>query len=100
MDEVNRILNRWEAAVRICYPEDMTPDAKRVMESIIEDERAKLLPGVEAPLRDTGWDEEDIALWMAAPHGSLGRRSPNEALNDGDRELVINVVKQVASGVW
>lgn len=34
-------LNRIEAAVRMCYPDDMTPNAKRVFESIIEDERGK-----------------------------------------------------------
>lgn len=35
------LVNRFEAAVRMCYPDDMTPNAKRVFDSIIEDERAK-----------------------------------------------------------
>lgn len=35
------ILNRFEAAVRMCYPDDMTPNAKRVFDGIIEDERGK-----------------------------------------------------------
>lgn len=33
------ILNRFESAVRMCYPDEMTPNAKRVFDSIIEDER-------------------------------------------------------------
>lgn len=55
---------------------------------------------VVAPLRDAGWEDEDIVLWLAAPHGSLGRRSPVESLNEGDRELVLDAVKQAAAGVW
>lgn len=39
--DVERILNRFEAAVRFAYPEDMTPDAKRMFESIIEEERSR-----------------------------------------------------------
>ncbi len=45
MDEMTRVkevLNRFEAAVRFVYPDDMTPNAKRMFDSIIEDERSKL----------------------------------------------------------
>lgn len=34
------VLRRWEAAIRLLYPDEMTPTAKRIMESIIDDERA------------------------------------------------------------
>lgn len=66
------------------------------------DERG-LRPGwndVVAPLRDAGWDDEDIVLWLAAPHGALGRRSPVKALDDGDRGLVLDVVRKETAGVW
>lgn len=66
------------------------------------DERG-LRPGwndIVAPLRDAGWDDEDIVLWLAAPHGALGRRSPVEALDDGDRGLVLDVVRDEAAGLW
>lgn len=62
-----------------------------------------LRPGwndVVAPLRAAGWDDEDIVLWLAAPHGALGRRSPVEALDDGDRGLVLDLVRDEAAGVW
>lgn len=39
-------------------------------------------------------------LWLAAPHGRLGRRSPVEALEDGDRELVLAVIRDEGAGVW
>lgn len=55
---------------------------------------------IVAPLREAGWDDEDIVLWLAAPHGALDRRSPVEALDDGDRSLVIGAVKDKAAGVW
>ena len=55
---------------------------------------------VVAPLRAAGWEDEDIVLWLAAPHGALGRRSPVEALDDGDRSLVLEVVKDETAGVW
>lgn len=66
------------------------------------DERG-LRPGwndVVAPLRDAGWDDEDIVLWLAAPHGALGRRSPVDALDDGDRGLVLDLVRDETAGVW
>jgi hypothetical protein len=66
------------------------------------DERG-LRPGwndVVAPLRDAGWDDEDIVLWLAAPHGTLARRSPVEALDDGDQDLVLEVVRDETAGVW
>ena len=55
---------------------------------------------IVSPLRDAGWDDEDIVLWLAAPHGSLGRRSPVEALDEGDRDLVLAVVEDETAGVW
>jgi hypothetical protein len=55
---------------------------------------------VVAPLRDAGWDDADIVLWLAAPHGTLGRRSPVEALDDGDRSLVLDVIRDETAGVW
>jgi hypothetical protein len=55
---------------------------------------------VIAPLRNAGWDDEDIVLWLAAPNGALDRRSPVEALDDGDRDLVLNVVRNETAGVW
>lgn len=66
------------------------------------DERG-LRPGwndVVAPLRAAGWEDEDIVLWLTAPHGALGRRSPVEALDEGDRGLVLEVVKDETAGVW
>jgi hypothetical protein len=66
------------------------------------DERG-LRPGwndVVAPLRDAGWDDGDIVLWLAAPHGALGRRSPVAALDDGDRSLVLDTVRDETAGVW
>jgi hypothetical protein len=66
------------------------------------DERG-LRPGwsdVVAPLRDAGWDDEDIVLWLAAPNGALGRRSPVEALEEGARDLVLDVVRNETAGVW
>jgi hypothetical protein len=66
------------------------------------DERG-LRPGwkdVVAPLRAAGWDDEDIVLWLAAPHGALGRRSPVEALDAGDRALVLDVVEDATADVW
>jgi len=33
------VLRRWEAAIKLCYPDEMTPTAKRIMENIIDDER-------------------------------------------------------------
>jgi len=38
-EEVERILNRFDAAIRLLYPEDMTPNAKRILDSIIEAEK-------------------------------------------------------------
>lgn len=55
---------------------------------------------VVAPLRNAGWDDEDIVLWLAAPNGALGRRSPIEALDNGERDLVLRVVEDQTSGVW
>ena len=66
------------------------------------DERG-LRPGwndIVAPLRNAGWEDEDIVLWLAAPHGGLGRRSPVEALDQGDRDAVLDVVKDETAGVW
>lgn len=66
------------------------------------DERG-LRPGwaeLVAPLREAGWEDEDIVLWLAAPHGALGRRSPVEALDEGDRGLVLDVVNDETAGVW
>lgn len=66
------------------------------------DERG-LRPGwndIVGPLRDAGWDDEDIVLWLAAPHAVLSRRSPVEALDDGDRGLVLDVVRDATAGVW
>lgn len=66
------------------------------------DERG-LRPGwidVVAPLREAGWNDGDIVLWVAAPHGALGRRSPVDALDDGDRALVLDVVRAETAGVW
>lgn len=66
------------------------------------DERG-LRPGwadVVGPLRASGWEDEDIILWLAAPHGGLGRRSPVEALDAGDRDLVLEVVRNEAAGIW
>lgn len=66
------------------------------------DERG-LRPGwrdLVQPLRDADWDDEDIVLWLAAPHGRLGRRSPVEALDAGDREEVLAVIRDEAAGVW
>ncbi len=53
-----------------------------------------------APLRAAGWEDEDIILWLAAPHGALGRRSPIEALEEGDRSLVLDVVTDEVAGIW
>ncbi len=55
---------------------------------------------IVAPLRDAGWDDEDIVLWLAAPHGALGRRSPVEALDEGDRDLVLAAIEDETAGVW
>ncbi|MFT3872488.1 MAG: Rv2175c family DNA-binding protein [Nocardioides sp.] len=55
---------------------------------------------IVAPLRDTGWDDEDIILWLAAPNGRLGGRSPVEALDQGHRELVLGLVENETAGVW
>lgn len=66
------------------------------------DERG-LRPGwleVVAPLREAGWADEDIVLWLAAPHGALGRRAPVELLDQGQREKVLEVVLGEAAGVW
>ncbi|MFP5347022.1 MAG: antitoxin Xre/MbcA/ParS toxin-binding domain-containing protein [Actinomycetes bacterium] len=53
-----------------------------------------------SPLRDAGGDDEDVVLWLAAPNAALGRRSPVETLDDGDRGLVLDVVRNEAAGVW
>lgn len=45
MSTAEAILNRWAAAVRFCYPGDMTPSAKKFMNSIIEQEREMLKEG-------------------------------------------------------
>jgi hypothetical protein len=55
---------------------------------------------IVAPLRAAGWEDEDIVLWLAAPHGALGRRSPVEALDAGDRSLVLDVVRDATAQVW
>jgi hypothetical protein len=62
-----------------------------------------LRPGwndIVAPLRDAGWEDEDIVLWLTAPHGRLGRRSPVEALDQDDRDLVLALVSDETAGVW
>ncbi len=62
-----------------------------------------LRPGwrdIVAPLRDAGWDDDDIVLWLAAPNGALGRRSPVEALDDGDRDLVLDTIRHATAGLW
>lgn len=38
MSEVQRVIERIRAAVRMCYPEDMTPSAKRVLDSVLDEE--------------------------------------------------------------
>lgn len=55
---------------------------------------------IVSPLRNAGWDDDDIVLWLAAPHGALGRRSPVEALDDGDDGLVREVVADETAGIW
>jgi hypothetical protein len=55
---------------------------------------------VVGPLRAARWDDEDIVLWLAAPHGALGRRSPVEALDEGDRSSVLELVRDEAAGMW
>ncbi|WP_427197749.1 hypothetical protein ACQBAT_05100 [Ornithinimicrobium sp. Y1847] len=55
---------------------------------------------VVAPLRAAGWADEDIVLWLAAPHGALGRRSPVEALDTGERDAVLALVRAEGDGVW
>lgn len=37
--DAERIIERISAAVRFLYPEEMTPQAKRVFDSILEEER-------------------------------------------------------------
>lgn len=39
MSDRTTLLNRFEAAIRLVYPEDMTPAGKRIFCSIVEDER-------------------------------------------------------------
>lgn len=40
-DRIENILIRWEAAIKLLYPDEMTPNAKRIMTNIINDERLK-----------------------------------------------------------
>jgi hypothetical protein len=37
-DEVARVVARLRAAIRMLYPEEMTPTAKRMLDSILEEE--------------------------------------------------------------
>ncbi|WP_028638567.1 hypothetical protein [Nocardioides sp. URHA0032] len=76
---------------------------RRILYPCFQFDDRGLRPGwsdVVAPLRDAGWDDEDIVLWLAAPHGSLGRRSPVEALDDGDDDLVLGIIRDETAGVW
>lgn len=76
---------------------------RRILYPAFQFDARGLRPGwrdVVAPLRDAGWADEDIVLWLAAPHGSLGRRSPVESLNDGELALVLHVVRDEAAGLW
>lgn len=76
---------------------------RRILYPGFQFDRRGLRPGwkeIIAPLRNAGWDDEDIVLWLAAPHGALGRRSPVETLDDGDRVRVLDVVRDQAAGVW
>lgn len=76
---------------------------RRILYPRFQFDRRGLRPGwseVVQPLRDSGWDDEDIVLWLAAPHGRLGRRSPVVALDDGDRDAVLSVIHDAGAGVW
>lgn len=52
---------------------------------------------VVTPLRDAGWTEDDIRLWVGSPTGWLDGRIPVEIL-DSDRRAVAEAVQQVALG--
>lgn len=45
MDEHARLIERIKAAVRLLYPDDMTPNAKRVLETILRDEEERVKHG-------------------------------------------------------
>jgi hypothetical protein len=55
---------------------------------------------IVTPLRTAGWDDEDIILWLVAPHGSLDRQAPVEALEAGERDLVLDLIRDETAGVW
>lgn len=52
-----------------------------------------------APLRNAGWDDEDIILWLVSPNGGLGRETPLEIF-EADRGRLLKVVGDEAAGLW
>lgn len=76
---------------------------RRILYPCFQFDERGLRPGwreIVSPLREAGWQDEDIILWLAAPHGSLGRHSPVETLDSGQLDTVLAVVRAEASGVW
>lgn len=41
---MNRMTERLKAAIRLIYPDDMTPTARRILLRIIEEEEAEAVP--------------------------------------------------------
>lgn len=55
---------------------------------------------IVGPLRAAGWEDEDVILWLVAPHAALGGRTPVEVLDAGARDQLLQVVRNEAAGVW
>lgn len=48
--------------------------------------------------RYVGADEEGLELWLASPHPRLGGASPQELLEAGEDEFVVQFVRHMVSG--
>lgn len=54
---------------------------------------------VSNPLIQSGWDPEDVLLWMVSENVSLNRQEPAELINT-DADTLQQLVEREALGVW
>lgn len=55
---------------------------------------------IVSPLREAGWADDDILLWLVSPHAQLGSREPAELLVADRVEELLALVQNEARGVW
>jgi hypothetical protein len=68
IDLHGQLLNRLESVVALLHPEEMTPTARRLIESVIDDERTRskaVSSPVDSALQE--WSVRLVDMWRNSP---------------------------------